>query len=167
MSARTQFLQRKVIGYKDLPLLAEKLRIENRIVITSNGCFDILHWGHLRYLNEAKGFGDTLVVGINSDASVKRLKGDSRPIFDQNVRALQLACLSAVDYIVVFDQDTPNDFLKTLRPRIHVKGADYLNKPLPERALVESWGGKIELLPLEEGFSTTSVIAKLKSLPNE
>ncbi len=167
MNVRNHILEKKIIGWKHLGTIADKLRTERRVIVSSNGCFDILHWGHLRYLNEAKGFGDALVVGINSDASVRKLKGDSRPIFDERVRAHQLACLSAVDYVVVFDQDTPLEFLEILRPHIHVKGADYANKPLPERGLVESWGGKIELLPLEEGFSTTSVIAKLKALPNE
>lgn len=167
MSNRTHLLEKKIIGWPHLKAIADKLRTEKRIVVSSNGCFDILHWGHLRYLNEAKGFGDTLVVAINSDASVKRLKGETRPIFNEKVRALQLACLSAVDYVVIFDQATPVEFLSILRPHIHAKGADYVNKPLPERGLVESWGGKVELLPLEEGFSTTSVIAKLKSLSDE
>ncbi len=160
-------LEKKIIRWKDLPTVAEDLHRQNRVIVSSNGCFDFLHWGHLRYLNEAKGLGDTLFVGINSDASVKRLKGPTRPVFPQEVRALQLASLSAVDFVVIFEEDTPVDFLKILKPKIHVKGADYAGKEMPERGLVQSWSGRVELLPLAEGFSTTSIIAKLKALTQE
>ncbi len=160
-------LDRKIVRWKDLPMVAEDLHRQKRVIVSSNGCFDFLHWGHLRYLNEAKGLGDVLVVGINSDASVKRLKGPERPIFTQDVRAKQLASLSAVDYVVIFEEDTPNAFLQILKPKVHVKGADYLGKELPERGLVQSWSGRVELLAVEEGFSTTSLIAKLKALPHK
>jgi len=160
-------VEKKIVAWKDLPLLAESLKVAKSIVVSSNGCFDILHWGHLRYLNEAKGLGDVLIVAINSDASVKRLKGPSRPLFSETVRAKQLASMTAVDHVVIFEEDTPVEFLRILQPKIHVKGADYKGKVMPERGLVESWGGRIELLPLEDGFSTTSILEKLKSLPHE
>ncbi len=159
-----EVIEKKIVAPSRLPKIAEKLRAQKRTIVSSNGCFDLLHWGHLRYLNEARALGDVLVVGINSDASVKRLKGASRPLFHQDIRAKQLASLTAVDYVVIFEEDTPNEFLKILHPQIHTKGADYENKLLPERELVESWGGRIELLALEPGLSTTNLIAKLKAL---
>lgn len=154
----------KWVDWENLPSLAEILRKQKKTVVTSNGCFDLLHWGHIKYLAQAKLLGDTLVVGINSDRSVRGLnKGPERPIYPEKLRALQVAGLESVDYVFVFDQDTPENFLEIVRPQIHVKGADYLHKPIPEQAIVEKHGGKIELIPFVEGFSTTTLISALRS----
>lgn len=153
----------KQISFEDRSAHAEALRKNGIKIVTTNGCFDLLHLGHLNYLREARLLGDCLWVAVNSDASVKRLKGPSRPLQDANTRALQLAALEAVDYVTVFEDDTPASFLEAVQPAIHVKGGDYRPEQLPERKEVEAAGGKIVCLPFTEGFSTTSLIEKLKS----
>ncbi len=155
--------ENKIIPREKLAALAMELLAKGQKIVTSNGCFDLLHWGHIKYLYDAKQLGDVLIVGINSDRSVKKLeKGTCRPLVEAKIRALQVAGLASVDYVSIFDEDTPIEFLKVIRPNIHVKGADYEGKPLPERATVESGGGKIELIPLVSGFSTTALIQKIK-----
>ena len=130
-----------------------------RIVFT-NGCFDILHRGHVEYLSKASDMGDVLVVGLNTDASVKRLKGEGRPINDEQARALVLASLSLVDVVVLFDEDTPYELIKEVRPDVLVKGADYKPEEIVGYDIVTSYGGKVETVPLVEGYSTTSLISK-------
>jgi D-beta-D-heptose 7-phosphate kinase/D-beta-D-heptose 1-phosphate adenosyltransferase len=134
-----------------------------RIVFT-NGCFDILHRGHIAYLNRAKALGDILIVGLNSDESVRRLKGADRPINTLEDRAQVLAALSCVDHIVPFEQDTPRELIRVIRPDIFAKGGDYTRETLPEADLVEQMGGRVELLPYLEDHSTTSVIEKIRAL---
>jgi D-beta-D-heptose 7-phosphate kinase/D-beta-D-heptose 1-phosphate adenosyltransferase len=140
------------------------LKSTNQKIVTTNGCFDILHVGHVRILNEAKALGDILVVGINSDESVRRLKGDSRPIVPENDRAEILANLQAVDLVTIFDEDTPVEFLQVAKPDIHVKGQDYTSKALAETPVVEAMGGSVKLLPLVESKSTTALIGKIRAL---
>lgn len=152
-----QKIENKLISFNDLPQLSAELHSKTSKIVTTNGCFDLLHWGHIRYLAEARELGDTLVVGVNSDRSVRKLKGESRPIFPQEIRALQLAGLESIDYVCIFDEDTPEQFISLIRPHVHVKGGDYFKKELPERKLVESLGGKLICLPLVEGFSTTRI----------
>lgn len=142
--------------------LIEKLKSQNKKVVFTNGCFDILHVGHLRYLNEAKKQGDVLIVGVNSDASVKRLKGDTRPINGENDRAEMLCGLKAVDYTVIFKEDTPERLIEELQPSIHVKGGDYTKDQLPETKIVESYGGEVRILSFVEGKSTTNILNKIK-----
>lgn len=139
-----------------------KLRSEGKRIVSTNGCFDILHVGHVRILKQAKELGDILVVGINSDASVKRLKGESRPINNQDDRGELLSSLACVDYVSVFDEQTPVDFLKAVKPNIHVKGADYKPQDLEETPVVESFGGEVRILPLVPQKSTTSVVEKIR-----
>lgn len=134
-----------------------------RIVFT-NGCFDILHSGHINYLNRAKSLGDILIIGINTDASVKRLKGDNRPINSLEERGQILAALSCVDHIIPFDGDTPEDLIRSIRPDIYVKGGDYTHETLPEASIVEKMGGKVEILPYLENHSTTGVIERIRKL---
>lgn len=157
-------LESKVISREQLPGLSRELKSQGKKIVTTNGCFDFLHMGHIRYLMEAKALGDILICGINSDESVRRLKGPGRPVFDEKTRALQLAGLEAVDYIVVFGEATPEKFLSEVCPSIHVKGGDYDPKKLPERKVVEAGGGTVKCLSLINGFSTTSIIQKLKFL---
>jgi phosphoheptose isomerase len=144
--------------------LRERWRHEGRIVVWTNGCFDLLHAGHVRSLQAARSLGDLLVVGLNSDESVQRLKGEGRPIMPAEERAEVLGALRAVDHVVMYAEDTPETALDKLQPDVHAKGADYAppnGKPLPERAVVESYGGRIEFLPFVEGVSTTQLVEKL------
>jgi rfaE bifunctional protein nucleotidyltransferase chain/domain len=153
----------KVIAIDEIEALASQLRASGRRIVTTNGCFDLLHWGHLAYLNEARALGDVLICGVNSDASVRHLKGDSRPLISEHYRALQLAALEAVDYVTIFSEETPDKFLEKVKPSLHVKGGDYQPDQLPERKVVEAGGGKVVCLSLILGFSTTGLIAKLKA----
>lgn len=136
-------------------------------MVWTNGCFDLLHAGHVRSLLAARKLGDVLVVGLNSDTSVRQLKGSSRPVMPQAERAELLAALACVDAVVIFDELTPEAALGRLRPDIHCKGADYApphGKPVPEKALVESYGGRVEFLPLLPGVSTTDLVERINKL---
>ncbi len=137
------------------------LKSSGNVIVSTNGVFDILHLGHCRYLKKAKDLGDFLVVGVNSDASVKRIKGKDRPVNSEYDRAEVLTYLEAVDYVFIFEEDNPTEFIKKLKPDIHVKGGDYRSKPIIEEETVKSYGGKIELIDFEEGYSTTSLIEKI------
>jgi rfaE bifunctional protein nucleotidyltransferase chain/domain len=152
----------------DLPALGESLRAAGKVIVWTNGCFDLLHAGHARSLRAAREFGDVLVVGVNSDSSVRRLKGRGRPILPESERAELIAALACVDHVVVFDEDTPEECIRLLKPHIHCKGADYApphGKPIPEVRLVESYGGKVAFLPLVDGLSTTELIRRIQALP--
>ena len=129
-------------------------------VVFTNGCFDILHSGHVRYLKQAANFGDLLIVGLNSDESVKRLKGQNRPINSQADRAMILGALEFVDYIVIFDEDTPLNLIQNIVPEVLVKGADYKKEDIVGAEFVETNGGRVELVPFVEGYSTTNIIKK-------
>jgi rfaE bifunctional protein nucleotidyltransferase chain/domain len=130
-----------------------------------NGCFDLIHVGHLHYLDEAKRHGDVLVVGVNSDASVRMLKGTGRPIVPLEERIRLLEALRATDYVVAFDEHTPETSIAELRPDVAVKGSDYAppsGKPMPEKALVESYGGRVVFVPLLPGHSTSELIRRIR-----
>ena len=152
----------KVVKRGELEQLGEQLRRAGKTVVTTNGCFDILHVGHIRILQQARALGDVLIIGINSDASVRKLKGDSRPINNEDDRAELLAALSAVDYVTVFGEDTPVEFLKLVKPDVHVKGADYKPEQLAETPIVESFGGRVEILSLVPGRSTSNVVSRIQ-----
>lgn len=130
-------------------------------IVFTNGCFDMLHPGHVELFHYCKNLGRTLVVGINSDASVKRLKGDQRPVCSQQDRAFMVAALHAVSYVYIFDEDTPIELIKVVRPDYHVKGGDYKADTLPETPIVRELGGEVRIFPTVKGYSTTSTIAKL------
>ena len=140
----------------------EAQRARKRTVVWTNGVFDVLHVGHLQSLKAARAFGDVLIVGVNGDASVRANKGPDRPIYPCAERVELLAALEIVDAILVFDDATPEQVLAAVKPDVHVKGADYANKPIPERAIVESYGGRVELVELVPDRSTTSTLAKLR-----
>jgi D-beta-D-heptose 7-phosphate kinase/D-beta-D-heptose 1-phosphate adenosyltransferase len=131
-----------------------------RIVFT-NGCFDILHAGHISYLNRARTLGDILIIGVNSDASVSRLKGPSRPINPVLDRIQVLAALSCVDCLISFEEDTPINLIRLVRPDVYVKGGDYTKETLPEALIVEELGGRVEILPFIENRSTTTIIKRV------
>ena len=137
---------------------------EGKTVVTTNGCFDLLHAGHVRYLNNAAQFGDILVVGINSDESVSRLKGSSRPIQNENDRAFLVGQIRSVDYTFIFSESDPCRFLEVLQPAIHVKGGDYRVEQLPEAEVVTRNGGRIEIVPFVRGYSTSLLIHKIRSI---
>lgn len=146
---------------KDLqPVLAE-LRGQGQRIVFTNGCFDLLHPGHLHTLAQARAHGDVLVVGINSDASVKRLKGEKRPILNENERSLMLAGLESVSYVTIFNEDTPRELILLLHPDVLVKGGDWSAETIVGRAEVESWGGRVELISYQEGRSTTDIIERV------
>jgi D-beta-D-heptose 7-phosphate kinase/D-beta-D-heptose 1-phosphate adenosyltransferase len=144
--------------------VVELNRAQGRRVVFTNGCFDILHRGHITYLNQAKALGDVLIVGVNSDEGVARLKGPDRPINSLEDRIELLSALSCVDYIVPFDEDTPEKLIIAIRPDVFVKGGDYTRATLPEAEVVESLGGEVRLLPYLEDRSTTSVIERIRAL---
>jgi rfaE bifunctional protein nucleotidyltransferase chain/domain len=151
----------KVVSIADLLPLREHWRQQGKAVAWTNGCFDVMHVGHVRSLTAARAHGDVLVVGLNSDRSVRALKGEGRPVFAASERAAMLAALEVVDHVVVFDEATPADVLGRLRPDVHCKGADYEGKPLPEEATVKAYGGRIVFLPLVPGLSTSAVLERL------
>lgn len=142
--------------------LLKKLKEQGKTIVTTNGCFDILHVGHVRYLEKAKSFGDVLIVALNSDKSVKSIKGESRPINNENDRAEVLSGLRSVDYVVLFDEDSPIDLLLQIKPDVHTKGADYTIESLPEAKGIMEAGGRIEFISFVEGKSTTSIIEKMR-----
>ncbi len=140
-------------------IAAEKAR-GKRIAFT-NGCFDLLHVGHVKYLQKAKSFGDILILGLNSDASVRRLKGEKRPLIGEEERAHILAALDCIDYVVIFDEDTPLRLIETLKPAVLVKGGDYTPEGVVGKDVVESYGGRVELVTFVDGRSTTNIIEKI------
>ena len=133
---------------------------EARVVFT-NGCFDILHAGHVRYLAAARALGDVLILGLNSDASVRRLKGETRPVNSEADRAEVVGALKSVDYVVIFGEDTAEDLIAKVQPAVYAKGGDYTLETLPEARIVESYGGEVAFIPLVAGKSTTRMIARL------
>lgn len=152
----------KVINKEELKNIIENYKKQNIKTVFTNGCFDILHIGHVRYLKKSSKCGDILIVGLNSDTSVKRLKGESRPINNQDDRAELLSELNFVDYVVIFDEDTPENLLDEIKPDIYTKGADYTLETLPEAKTVLKNGGMVEFIELVEGKSTTNVIKKIE-----
>lgn len=142
--------------------LIDKLHEEGKTVVTTNGCFDILHVGHVRYLQKTKSFGDVLIVLLNSDKSVKSIKGDSRPINPEADRAEILCALSCVDYVVLFDEDSPRDLLDEMNPDVYTKGADYTMETLPEADIMRKNGTRVEFIEFVQGKSTTNIINKMK-----
>lgn len=131
------------------------------VIVFTNGCFDLLHRGHITYLSRARELGGVLVMGINSDASVQKLKGPTRPVTSEMDRAFALAALRAVDYVTIFSEDTPEALLSVIRPHIHTKGGDYRPEDLPEKGVVEAHGGRVEIIPFVDGYSTTKTIQKM------
>jgi rfaE bifunctional protein nucleotidyltransferase chain/domain len=156
-------IRSKIVSRESLGKILEKKRSSGKKIIFTNGCFDILHRGHIEYLASASDLGDIFIVGLNSDKSVRHLKGESRPAVDEESRALTMASFEMVDYVVLFDEDTPSDLIRVIRPEYWVKGGDYQNfEELPEyRALMET-GGKVKIIPLVEGYSTTDIYKKIQ-----
>jgi D-beta-D-heptose 7-phosphate kinase/D-beta-D-heptose 1-phosphate adenosyltransferase len=152
---------RKIQSLSSLKRIVARLKKEGKKVVFSNGCFDILHVGHIRYLSRARKMGDLLVVGLNTDRSVRMIKGDKRPIVPEKERAEVLAALEIVDYVVLFDEPDPLRLIAALKPHILVKGADWSKEEIIGREVVEKTGGKVARIPLVPGSSSTNVIEKI------
>lgn len=152
--------QDKVLSRDSVAAQADAWRRAGLSVVFTNGCFDLLHVGHVKTLHRARAEGDRLIVGVNSDASVQRLKGSSRPINPERDRATLLAALECVDAVTIFPEDTPVELLSVVRPDVHVKGGDYREEDLPEASVVKQHGGRIVLISLVPDRSTTAIIEK-------
>lgn len=155
-------IQQKIVQREELPSrLDRSFRATHRIVFT-NGCFDILHLGHASYLADARDLGDVLVVGLNTDESVRRLKGANRPVKDQDTRALLLASLQVVDLVVLFPEDTPAELIRLVKPDVLVKGGDYRKEEIAGYETVTAYGGEIVTIPFVKGHSSSSLIQKIE-----
>lgn len=156
------FIQSKILlDRSELENLLAIWKFKDQKIVFTNGCFDIIHRGHVDYLAKAASLGDQLIIGINTDASVKRLKGATRPVQDENTRALVLASFSFVSKVILFDEDTPYELIKLVQPDILVKGGDYKTEDIIGHDIVESKGGTVVTIELIEGHSTTSLIKKM------
>ena len=151
----------QLISRDNLAAWCDERRARGQKIVSTNGCFDVLHAGHIELLQGARSLGDCLLVALNSDASVRRLKGKSRPINDEMARAFVLNALECVDGVVIFDEDTPVRVLDEARPNVHVKGGDYKTEDLPETETVQRHGGEVVIVPLRQGFSTTNTLQKM------
>jgi rfaE bifunctional protein nucleotidyltransferase chain/domain len=155
-------VERKVKSRSELQRIVEEAKAEGKTVVFTNGCFDILHIGHVRYLQDARALGDILVVGVNTDSTVRRLKGEDRPIVPESERAEVLSALECVNYVTIFDEDTPVELILAIKPNVHVKGGDYKPEDLPESDVVRKTGGVVKVIPYAgtntKGYSTTGLI---------
>ncbi len=152
----------KILGLTAVAEACRRHHQRGERVVLTNGCFDLLHYGHVQYLQEARQLGDRLVVAVNSDASVRRLKGPTRPVIVESQRAAMLAALACVDYVVLFDEDTPHRVLEQVRPDVLVKGGTYRIDEVVGREIVEAYGGRVEVLGVVEGLSTTRIVEKIR-----
>jgi D-beta-D-heptose 7-phosphate kinase/D-beta-D-heptose 1-phosphate adenosyltransferase len=162
MTAKLQWIQSRILSRKHLARHCAALRASGRTVVFTNGCFDILHRGHLDYLARAADFGNALVVGVNTDASVRRLKGPSRPVHNEQDRLFALASLLVVNAVCLFDEDTPLSLIEELKPDVLAKGGDYSVETIVGAPEVMARGGRVEVIPFVEGYSTTALIEKLR-----
>ncbi len=157
-----EHLKSKILTKEELKPLLNVLKFQDKKIVFSNGCFDILHRGHIEYLSKASSLGHSMVIGLNTDASVKRLKGENRPVQDQVSRSQVMASLHFVDFVVLFDEDTPFELINFLKPDILVKGSDYNEEDIVGADTVKENGGKVITIDLVDGYSTTSVLERSK-----
>lgn len=154
----------KLKNLEDLKVIAADARSKGRSVVFTNGCFDLLHRGHVHVLREAKACGDLLITGVNSDKSVKKIKGPARPVLPESDRSELLASLEMVDYVVLFDEPDPYELISAIRPNVLVKGGDWSGEKIVGADLVEEAGGRVVVIPYIKGFSTTEIIERIKNL---
>lgn len=159
-----QDLQKKILPLSELQSKVAQWKAEGKTVAFTNGCFDILHAGHIASLLQASREGDKLVVALNADSSVKGLKGDGRPVNNEEARALVMAALGMVDAVTIFSEPTPKDLIVVIKPDVLVKGGDYKVEEIAGAKEVMEWGGRVVINPIVEGFSTTSIIQKMKNV---
>ena len=153
----------KVVSRPEIAAIAAQARRDGRHIAFTNGCFDLLHVGHIRYLAAARDAADLLIVGVNDDASVRRLKGPTRPLVPDAARAEVLAALAAVDYVTLFSEDTPYELIRAVQPDLLVKGSDWAPDQVVGRDVVEARGGRVLLIPVVADFSTTTLVERLRS----
>jgi|SRR3989338_1507203 len=156
-------IKNKIKTLKKLIPIVQKLKNLNKKIVTTNGVFDIIHLGHVRYLEQAKKLGDVLIVGVNTDKSVKQIKGDERPINDEKSRLHVLAALESVDYVFLFNEKTPVKWLEKIKPDVHVKAGDYKINQIIEKNVIEKNNGNVVIIKIEKGYSTTSIINNILS----
>lgn len=161
---KTDTISERIFSREEIPLQSIRWRLKSKTIGFTNGVFDILHQGHIKTLSEAATFSDILIVGVNSDASVKRLKGESRPINDERARALILASLIMVDAVVIFDEDTPLELIKSIKPDVLVKGGDYTIDNIVGAKEVTAANGEVKIISLEPGLSTSNIIDRIRQL---
>ena len=155
-------IQSKIVDINNIEPLLTYWNLKSQKIVFTNGCFDILHRGHVEYLAQAANHGDVLVIGLNTDSSVKRLKGDTRPVQDEYARAMLMASLHFVNAVILFDEDTPYELIKKVQPDVLVKGSDYKVEDIVGYDIVKAKGGEIVTIDFIEGYSTSSIIEKLK-----
>ncbi|MDE7030318.1 MAG: D-glycero-beta-D-manno-heptose 1-phosphate adenylyltransferase [Lachnospiraceae bacterium] len=157
----------KIITQKQLGEEIQRARQQGKTVVSTSGCFDILHAGHVTYLEEAKARGDILVVLLNADSSVRALKGSTRPIVPEMERAVVIAGLESVDYVCIFSEQTPCAIIDSLQPDVVIKGGDYAGKQIPEMDSVAAYGGRVEYVDVVDGCSTTNIVEKIRRMMEE
>ena len=163
MSEALKKINNKIFDLQLLMKKIEKWRSENKKIVFTNGCFDLIHLGHIEILARSSDFGDKLIIGVNSDLSIKKLKGKNRPIIEESSRIKQLSALEFVDAVVLFDEDTPLKLIETIKPDVITKGGDYTAKNIVGNEVVSQKNGEVIIIPLTRGYSTTSILNKIKN----
>ena len=163
MHNKLELIQNKIYKLSELKLIVNQWKMLSKKVVFTNGCFDIIHRGHNTYLLEAAAFGNKLIVAVNSDESVRKLKGNNRPIVDEYSRAFNLACHTYIDAVILFDEDTPLNLINEFQPDVLIKGGDYTIETIVGAQEVLSYGGQVEIIPFLEGYSSTNIIDKINS----
>ncbi len=163
MMNKYTLIKSKVVSGIDLMRLLSFYRFTNKKVVFTSGCFDLIHLGHVKYLTQAADLGDVLIIGLNSDSSVIKIKGHGRPVLDQESRALTLAAFSFVNHIVLFDEETPYNLIKQIRPDILVKGGDYKPEEIVGYDIVKDNGGEVKIIDFIEGYSTSNIVERITS----
>jgi len=163
MSEALKKINNKIFDLQNLMKKIEKWRSENKKIVFTNGCFDLIHLGHIEILARSSDFGDKLIIGVNSDLSIKKLKGKNRPIIEESSRIKQLSALEFVDAVVLFDEDTPLKLIETVKPDVITKGGDYTAKNIVGNEVVSQKNGEVIIIPLTRGYSTTSILNKIKN----
>lgn len=155
-------IQNKIVNKQELLSHLEQINMKGKKIVFTNGCFDIIHRGHIDYLSKARDLGDLLIVGVNSDSSVRRFKGNSRPIQDEKSRCLILSAMQFVDFVVLFDEDTPYELIKFIQPDVLVKGADYKIEDIVGYDIVKNKGGEVKTIKFIDGYSTSNIVNRIK-----
>ena len=163
MSKKINKLKAKILNIKDLAKIINEWRLNGDKIVFTNGCFDLIHLGHLEILARSADLGDKLIVGINSDMSIKKIKGNSRPIIEEDSRAKQLAAIEFIDAVILFNNDTPYDLINILKPDVLTKGGDYKKNEIVGNQLINKEQGEVVIIPLTQGYSTTSILEKIKN----
>ena len=163
MSEALKKINNKIFDLQLLMKKIEKWRSENKKIVFTNGCFDLIHLGHIEILARSSDFGDKLIIGVNSDLSIKKLKGENRPIIEESSRIRQLSALEFVDAVVLFDEETPIKLIETIKPDVITKGGDYTAKNVVGNKVVNQKNGEVVIIPLTQGYSTTSILNKIKN----